>query len=147
MKFVTTIKQSKRLAEILPPETADFAWGIMDRYKRKDGKKAANYYTFYLKSPIANEQDGDEEIFDAFNFLGDHFEMDINGGRMVSFIMREGDIYAWSLIALLSLIPNPTIMKRIDGKWQCESLVGDTIGDDPVDACFEMILLLNKDYE
>ena len=145
MKLATTIKQSKRLAEILPIETADFAWSVMDKIERNDGKKAANYITFYLKSPMAKEYDGDEEIFDAFKFLGDHFELNTGDWRMESYNMRPDDIPAWSLIALLSLIPNPSIMKRIDGKWQCESIVGDTIGDDPIDACMEMILLLNKD--
>ena len=145
MKLATTIKQSKRLAEILPIETADFAWSVMDKIERNDGKKAANYITFYLKSPMAKEYDGDEEIFDAFKFLGDHFELNTGDWRMESYNMRPDDIPAWSLIALLSLIPNPSIMKRVDGKWQCESIVGDTIGDDPIDACVEMILLLNKD--
>lgn len=145
MKLTTTIKQSRKLLEILPIETADFAWAIMDMIKSANGKKASNHISFHLKSPIAKEFDGDEKIFDSFEFFADHFELNQDEWRLEGFNMRKGDVPAWSLTALLSLIPNPSIMKRIDGKWQCESIVGDTIGDDPIDACVEMILLLNKD--
>lgn len=55
----------------------------------------------------------------------------------------------WTLAALLAQIPNP-ILKRIADCWQCVDSHGfnwETFRDDPIDACVEMITILNKENE
>jgi len=114
MKSCTNIEQSKKLAEILPLESADMYWW-------SSGKR---YY-------IEAMDDGD-------------------------FNEKEGDIRAWSLAALLDVIPDSIY----DNTYEYSQLEfskksvayhdlndGIKIGslkDNLVDACVETIIKLNE---
>lgn len=121
MKAFTDILQSKKLAEMLPSESADMCWTPFDEK-----------WDAYLGSPNPDA------------------------------IKKE--IPCWSLAALLSLLPNnehiETTISRggweidpieyLPNTWWCEyedneSLTEfNTSADNPVDACYEMILKLHE---
>ena len=60
----------------------------------------------------------------------------------------EFDIPCWSLAALLSVIPEVSLNTFKDGKWGAMVQRGDKMiyedKDNPVDACYEMILKLKE---
>ena len=107
IKAFSDLQQSKKLAEILPIESADMYWW-------SSGKR---YY-------IEAMDDGD-----------------FNEG--------EGHIRAWSLAALLSVLPEiqggkPAI--SLDDNYITYPLVSDlhTKADNLIDACYEIIIKLNE---
>ena len=120
MKAFSDLEQSKKLAEILPLESADMYWW-------SSGKR---YY-------IEAMDDGD-------------------------FNEEEGHIRAWSLAALINIIPQElfdgeyiiNITEGIDNKWiitydhyenRNHSFYGLSTGaDNLVDACYEMIIKLHE---
>ena len=120
MKAFSDLEQSKKLAEILPLESADMYWW-------SSGKR---YY-------IEAMDDGD-------------------------FNEKEGHIRAWSLAALINIIPQElfdgeyiiNITEGIDNKWiitydhyenRNHSFYGLSAGaDNLVDACYEMIIKLHE---
>lgn len=111
IKSYTDISQSKKLAELLPLESADM-------YLWSSGKR---YY-------IEAMDDGD-------------------------FNEEEGHVRAWSLAALLDVLPDGTdiIKDKTDTeneKYMCTVGVKDdiicTFGNNSVDACYEMILKLHE---
>ena len=120
IKSFTSLEQSKKLAEILPLESADMYWW-------SSGKR---YY-------IEAIDDGD-------------------------FNEKEGDIRAWSLAALINIIPQElfdgeyiiNITEGIDNKWiitydhyenRNHSFYGLSAGaDNLVDTCYEMIIKLHE---
>jgi hypothetical protein len=63
-------------------------------------------------------------------------------------VIKEGWIPCWSLGALLNVLPYPSLHKTFSG-WRCDSYnkegtsckLGEP-SDNPVDACYEMILKL-----
>lgn len=61
---------------------------------------------------------------------------------------EEGHIRAWSLVALLGVLPYPYIEENYRGKWTCKVEQENTTylyeADNPIDACYEMIVELNK---
>ena len=106
MKSYTDLEQSKKLAEILPIESADM------RY-----------------SP-----------------LGDNMHPWV---WTDTFIEKDA-IPCWSLAALLGVIPYPSLHKTFSG-WRCDSYnkegtscILGVPADNPVDACYEMILKLHE---
>lgn len=56
------------------------------------------------------------------------------------------NISAWSLTALLELIPPGNILLRdaLSGKYKCINTVDSNLYDNPVDAAFEMIIWLKE---
>lgn len=110
IKAYTDIEQSKKLAEILPLESADMK--ILPFTERE-----------YRIVPIND----------------------------ISVCGRDDEIYAWSLAELLGVLPEeikyyaPNLQKE-DGKYSIA--YGDDellcIADNPVDACYEMILKLHE---
>ena len=107
IKAFSDLQQSKKLAEILPIESADMYWW-------SSGKR---YY-------IEAMEDGD-----------------FNEG--------EGHIRAWSLAALLSVLPEiqggkPAI--SLDDNYITYPHVSDlhTKADNLIDACYEIIIKLNE---
>ena len=56
---------------------------------------------------------------------------------------REDEIYTWSLSALLSVLPIPSLHQTKDGSWYCNAepnrLYFSKYCDNPVDACVNMI--------
>lgn len=105
MKAYTDIEQSKKLAEILPVESADGYW-----FK---GFPPQPYMVYTKGTPNPGEH-----------------------------------IHCWSLAALLSVLPYPSLHKTFSG-WRCASynkegtsyIQGNPF-DDPIDTCYEMILML-----
>jgi len=63
---------------------------------------------------------------------------------------KEYYIPCWSLAALLSVLPHPSLHKTFSG-WRCDSYdkegktcrLGEN-ADNPIDACYEMILKLHE---
>lgn len=114
MKAFTSIEQSKKLAEILPLESADMCWTPFDEK-----------WDAYLGSPNPDA------------------------------IKKE--IHCWSLAALLSILPcNLKIALAINDDCQSNTVkhkyaIGsvehdkyDCFADNPVDACYEMIIELKE---
>lgn len=134
MKSYTDIEQSKRLAEILPIESAD------SHYVR-------NTYDF-----IGNPVDG----------KWSHPKYGNPDSKYASYVVQNFSNYdtipCWSLTSLLNVLPSVIIRKgkrmfltlekagaynlyykspdRLDELWETK--------EDVVDACYEMILELNK---
>ena len=117
MKIATDLEQSKKLEKILPIESADMRIG---NYVGESGKVDGTNIHYYPKG----ESFGAPEI-----------------------------IYAWSLAALLDVLPEGVIgsyyapnLQKENGKYSIaygnEELL--CIADNPVDACYKMIIRLNK---
>lgn len=124
IKSYTDLEQSKKLAEILPLESADMYY-----FRQIDN----DYFPPDVESicPIPLFKDGKED----FNY----------------------DIRCWSLAALISVLPtlddrNAILCKDIRyDKWHvCYhstatlSIIDTERYDNPVDACYEMILKLHE---
>lgn len=104
-KICTSIEQSKKLAKILPLESADmgYLWNGIS----------------FGECPVSKQT-----IFE-----------------------RVENIPCWSLAALLEIISYPTLSQEYDGKWSCrEYQEGEEVEgyDNPVDACYEMIIKLHE---
>lgn len=112
MKSYTDLEQSKKLAEILPLESADCYW--------------------------------DYDEMQQFHRIS-WFEDGYNKESQLRF--NENNVCAWSLAALLSVLSISLNTLR-DGKWNAMvSRNGETMyenSDNPVDACYELILKLNE---
>lgn len=124
MKAYTDISQSKQLAEILPIESADMAWcNNSIRGVNYTDEYSANLYT--IKEM--------QECFDeSLNGWDKYWEL----------------IPCWSLAALLGVLPKSLIYtpnQALDG-YCCKNIMYDleTYGDNPVDACYEMIIKLHE---
>jgi hypothetical protein len=108
MKSYTDIEQSKKLAEILPIESAD------------------NYYSWH-----------DERYYV------------VNKDCPYPYSLKA-KIPCWSLTALLKTLNFPSLTQNKEDEW--EVCVFDHDNDDyiektasnPIDACYEMIIKLNK---
>ena len=110
IKSYTDIKQSKKLAEILPLESADYCWGIDYESRNMD--------------------------FNRFPYTEPYNEFNNN----------EDFIPCWSLSALLDVLPNGNMLvKTTEGGYYCLSKYSMTKHyDNPIDACYEMILRLRS---
>lgn len=68
----------------------------------------------------------------------------------ISVCGREDEIYAWSLAALLDVLPEPSLIQNQEGSWMLriwdKKRFPYSVGeyDNPIDACYEMILKLHK---
>lgn len=106
MKAYTDIEQSKKLVEILPLESADMFYTIIDQ-------------GLYLEIKQGIEP-------------------------------SEDDIPCWSLVALLNILPCPSLHKTFGG-WRCDSynkegssyILGKPTND-PIDTIVEMIINFKK---
>lgn len=119
MKSYTDLEQSKKLAEILPIESADQIW---------------------------------ERFVIAGANLDVPDELQYKHSDNISFSYCNG-IPCWSLSALLDVLPNGTNIIKEEADTENERYmctVGTkkgiipTFGNNPVDACFEMIIKLHK---
>ena len=133
MKSYTDIEQSKKLAEILPLESADMIY-IMYRNGEKPQNGDENLSTVY---------ESNEHKWYWIDIIDEAWDMRIGE-----------DIPCWSLAALLEVIPDG-LVNRMTGnshKWEAASWNGidfDQIHsvegfDNPVDACYNLILKLNE---
>jgi hypothetical protein len=112
IRAYTTIEQSRKLAEILPLESADMEYMFL----KKDGSKVSN---------VPFVKDGFEEHECCYIFIP-----------------------CWSLAALLGVLPNGIVINK-DSKNGIYHVSSTHIGtyirtDNPVDACYEMIIRLNE---
>lgn len=119
IKAYTDLQQSKKLAEILPLESADMWW----LYVTAQGKYIA----------MMHEEPNPHYL-----------------ARMESYGLKDASIRCWSIAALLEIlskVQHPTLMVNAHGKWICDMyniFSEPTAGDNPVDACYEMVLQLHK---
>lgn len=110
MKAYTSLEQSKKLAKILPPESADMYW---------DSKDCS-----LVKTPRI------------------HIEPDCGAN---AWVLANGGVIAWSLAALLTLYP--IVVGEDMGMYICwcnKHNLASRHYDNPVDACYEMILKLHE---
>ena len=111
IKSYTSLNQSKKLAEILPLESADMIWVL------------ANPDLPMIKA-IAYEDSEKSKYYEI--------------------------LPAWSLAALLGVLPCPTLYQQWDGTWGLDAWVERVKGCSvknvicEVDACYEMILKLHE---
>lgn len=138
IKSYTDIEQSKKLTEILPLESADMTLLHKEPYETSDSKF-----------------DGLHEVL-CIQFIKYDKPTYRKKYRNISYFP------CWSLAALLSLIPQElfdgeyiiNITEGCDNKWiitydhyknRNHSYYGLSTGaDNPVDACYEIILKLNE---
>jgi hypothetical protein len=116
MKACTDIEQSKKLAEILPLESSDM-------------------YYFLDPTPVGN----------IYHLTVKRVDYGIKSLPQYD----EGDIPCWSLSALLGVVSEEVSLNSFkDGDWNAMvQQNGKTIysdADNPVDACYEMILKLHE---
>ena len=109
MKAYKDLNQSKKLAEILPLESADMYWknGISDKY-------------IQCFTPFVSDDDRSNVDF-------------------------EYDVPCWSLAALLDIYPM-VVGRDMDMYccWQNSKNLHSRHYDNPIDACYEMIIKLNE---
>ena len=115
IKSFTDLQQSKKLAEILPLESVD---------------------AFYIigKEPV------DIVVIHGF----------VTHKHLKEQIAYKRAIPCWSLASLLNVLPFPSLHKTFIG-YRCDSYneegttckLGES-ADNPIDACYEMILKLNE---
>ena len=119
LKSFTDIPQSKKLAEILPLESADMWW----LYITAQGK----YIAMMHEEPDP------------------HYLT-----RMESYGIKDAAIRCWSLAALLGVLPkivnNETLFIETSAAlWHVGYRnIYTARADNPVDACYEMIIKLNE---
>jgi hypothetical protein len=128
MKSCTDIEQSRKLAEILPIESADMRYGYIAPYDYSDRMYDGGYdeipypKDFLIKNP---------------NFSANEY---------------DAELPCWSLAALLNLCPTinekqPILTRgKITRLWYCyyEDETDTQTYDNSVDAVFEMIQLLHE---
>ena len=131
IKSYSDLQQSKKLAEILPLESADMHW-----------------------------QDASKEYENPYGIYDRHFRLVAgNSSKIINnkHDFRKGFILpAWSLATLLSVLPilerkgyqkaKPQLLYDVAiSKWIVDSHVYTTNGyDNSVDACYEMIIHLHE---
>jgi hypothetical protein len=110
IKSYSDLQQSKKLAEILPLESADMSWVSCD-----DGRQ--KYYQAENRKIILNYE-------------------------------KKHWLYCWSLAALLGVLPKihgaKPILDLEENSIQYTGIDLYVVADNPVDACYEMILKLNE---
>lgn len=125
MKSYTDIKQSKKLAKILPIESADMAWC-------NNSIKGINYTDEYSVNLYTVKHMKD--TFDKALICWDKY------WKLIP---------CWSLAALLNIISNYSLQTNIDKtvfivfESSQKSIISD-IYDNPVDACVAMIEKLHN---
>ena len=131
MKSFTSLEQSKKLAEILPLESADMCWC-------NNSIKGVNYTDEYSANLYTVKE------------MKDVFDKALNGWDKYWKL-----IPCWSLAALLNILPcNLKLVLAINdyqGERKERYAIGsvehnkyDCYADNPVDACYEMILKLHE---
>ena len=114
IKSYTDLDQSKKLAEILPIESADMSYCAIHNIGQE---------TYHCNVPIFTHA-------------------------------THGDIPAWSLAALLDVLNksayfiNEAGIAELSSVWRVSILncgkIKDCYADNPVDACYEMVIRLNE---
>jgi hypothetical protein len=121
MKSYTDVEQSKKLAEILPIESADMAWcnNSIKGINYTD-KFSANLYTVKEMKDVFDE---------ALNGWDKYWKL----------------IPCWSLAALLDAMPSGKVLIHDKGNFGYKCIcnnIDSCFHDNPVNACVDMILKL-----
>ena len=124
IKSYTDINQSKKLAEILPIESADGFWEYHDKWC-SEGDEWEGYEDYPRAEPYLEYTRKENEWKED-----------------------KSDIPCWSLAALLNVIPNYRLRSEHNHctctaktSLELEMVAGF---DNAVDACYEMVLKLNE---
>ena len=125
IKSYSDLQQSKKLAKILPIESADMHYN-------NASIKGVNYVDEYRAELMAYN--------DAIKLLSKY--------NMINPLCEV--IPCWSLTALLEILPYPSLLRTSFG-WRCDTSKKDgyTIkmgdyADNPIDTCYEMIIKLHE---
>lgn len=142
MKSYTDIEQSKKLAEILPIESADMRYGYIAPYDYSDRMYDGGYDEVpYPKDFLKKNPNFSENEYD-------------------------GELPAWSITALMSVFPKEEgsctsisfgyydANGNYINSWLCcyekegestdDYIIETILADNPVDCCYEMILKLKE---
>lgn len=147
--IATTIEQSKRLLDCgLDPKTADMCYVKQDAITRDDKEKCA-LYMFAVLKPQAHTyyMTGDSEAWDE---VTDYmpYKYKWKDMQMTTSEMKEGDIPAWSLSALIAQMPCVVLESSRDNHYR--AFWEDKFSDwhtNAVDACVELLLRERKEEE
>lgn len=127
IKSYTDIEQSKKLAEILPLENADGFWEYHDKWY-SEGDEWEGYEDYPRAEPYLE-----------YTHMENEWKED------------KSDVPCWSLAALLNVLPDVHLKKYIYDRITkyYATLIGirplnSEHYDNPVDACYEMILKLHE---
>lgn len=122
MKSYTDIEQSKKLAKILPVESADMCW--------------TNHCYGTIRSSLTVSSKTIEEYKNLLTRFADLTDIDVF-------------CPCWSLAALLDVLPKGTNISIPDPlnkvRYSCWNDYDITYADNPVDACVEMIIKLQEE--
>ena len=121
IKSYTDLQQSKKLAEILPLESADGFW---------------DYHDYWYSE--SDEWEGYEDYPRAEPYL-EYFRKEDEWKE------DKSDVPCWSLTALLGVLPSATLDSSNDHYYRIHCMEKFTEWfDNPVDACYELILKLHE---
>ncbi len=125
MKLYTDIEQSKKLAEILPQDSADM------------------FYKYVL--PKSDKIHHIPEIGNPINSLKWYNEGYTFRGKKEPITLNEYCVPCWSLAALLNILPSATLDTSNDHycRFRCKQRFTEW-HNNPVDACYEMIIKLKE---
>jgi len=129
VKSFTDLQQSRKLAEILPLESADMIY-IMYHNGEKPQNGDANLSTVFESS---------EHRWYWIDIIDESWDIHIGE-----------DIPCWSLAALLGVLEHPRCFQGDKPiYWFCgcfgkNNLYHEVEADNPVDACYKMIIELHK---
>lgn len=120
-KSFTSIEQSKKLAEILPLESTDMRYGYIAPYEFSDRMYEGGYDDVpYPKDFMKRNPNFSENEYD-------------------------GEFPCWSLASLLGVLPSATLDSSNDHYYRLHCMERFTEWyDNPIDACYEMILKLHE---
>ena len=116
-KAFTTLKQSKKLMEILPIESADMEYILEQWVDEKTHRRRQGY----CEIPVVKVEDDCP--------------------------IQPITLPCWSLAALLEVMPHPDIFRNLEGTWILSTLDFPKIRggyDNLVDACVNMILMIHE---
>ena len=121
----TSIEQSKKLLELgLSPDSADMCYGYIALYNYSD----RSYDGGYDEVPYPKD----------FMKLNSNFSED----------EYDGTLPCWSLAALLDILPKGTNIstpRPLNAlSYCCWNQYNEIYADNPVDACYEMIMHLHE---
>lgn len=142
VKAYTDIEQSRKLAEILSADSADMCLTFVGNTWNPVWDKADDIYQFQK---------------DCYQFQKDCYEPDYTKDDYIDIDEFEPQVVpCWSLTALFGVLPmitedkdivNPFIAKTADNEYYVtltKEVYNSGIYDNPIDACYEMILKLHE---
>ena len=127
LKSYTDINQSSKLSEILSLESADMCLTFVNN----------------MWNPVWDKAD------DIYQLHKDNYEPDYTKDEYIDFDEYEPKVVpCWSLASLLNILERVALFKTPQG-WVCQTYIvskTETTNyyDNPIDACYEMIIHLHE---